>query len=108
MALEIFKLVGSVFVDTEQAEKSLQKTDETAGGLGDTLGKGIASVGKFAAGIGAAIGAAGAGLTAIAESTREYRTEQGKLQAAFETQGFAAEEAKKREKSSEKGGGVAR
>lgn len=95
MALEIFRLVGSVFVDTDKANKSLQNTDKNAGNLGKSLANGIKSVGKFAAGIGAAVGAAGAGLAAVAESTREYRTEQGKLQAAFETAGFSAAEAEK-------------
>ena len=33
MALEIFKLVGSVFVDTEKADESLQKTDKKASNL---------------------------------------------------------------------------
>ena len=37
MALEIFRLVGSVFVDTNKAEESLKKTDKQAGGLGTTL-----------------------------------------------------------------------
>ena len=46
MALEIFKLVGSVFVDTGEAEKSLQKTDKKAGSLGSTLVSGIKSIGK--------------------------------------------------------------
>ena len=95
MALEIFKLVGSVFVDTGQAEKSLQKTDKKAGGLASTLVKGIKSVGKFAAGIAGAAAAAGGALVAVAENTREYRTEQGKLEAAFQAAGFEGDEARK-------------
>lgn len=95
MALEIFRLVGSVFVDTDKADKSLKKTDKTAGDLGKSLMKGFAAVGKFAAGVLTTATAVGAGLVAVAESTREYRTEQGKLTAAYETNGFAAEEARK-------------
>ena len=95
MALEIFRLVGSVFVDTGAAEKSLQKTDKTAEGFGSKL----LNVGKKAAKFGLAVGtaavAAGAAMVAVTESTREYRTEQGKLQAAFETQNFSAETARK-------------
>ena len=94
MALEIFRLVGSVFVDTDKAEESLKKTDKAAGGLGTTLVNGAKNVGKFAVGFAGAAVAAGGALTAIAESTREYREEQGKLQAAFETSGFSAKEAK--------------
>jgi len=94
MALEIFRLVGSVFVDTDKAEESLKKTDKAAGGLGNTLVNGAKTVGKFAVGFAGAAAAAGGAMMAIAESTREYRTEQGKLQAAFETSGFSAEEAR--------------
>lgn len=93
MALEIFRLVGSVFVDTDKAEESLKKTDKTAGGLGNTLVNGAKTVGKFAVGFAGAATAAGGALMAIAETTREYREEQGKLQAAFQTSGFTAEEA---------------
>ena len=95
MALEIFRLVGSVFVDTDEADKSLKKTDKEAGKLGETLVKGVQSIGKFAAGIAATAAAAGAALVGIAESTREYRTEQGKLTTAFETAGHSAEDARK-------------
>ena len=94
MALEIFRLVGSVFVDTDKAEKSLQETDKKAGGLGTTLVNGAKTVGKFALGFAGAAAAAGGALTAIAENTREYRNEMGKLETAFETSGFSAEEAK--------------
>lgn len=94
MALEIFRLVGSVFVDTDAAQKSLQKTDKEASGLGQTLVKGAQSVGKFALGVAGVATAAGAGILALTESTREYRTEQGKLTAAFETQNFSAETAR--------------
>lgn len=94
MALEIFRLVGSVFVDTDKAEKSLQKTDKSAGGLAKSLSNGIQTVGKFAAGVAGAAAAAGGALVAVAESTREYRTEQGKLQAAFDSQNFSAEQAR--------------
>ena len=94
MALEIFRLVGSVFVDTDEADKSLKKTDKEAAGLGKTLVNGVKAVGKFALGIGAAAAAGAGALVALTESTREYRTEQGKLTAAFETNGFEAERAR--------------
>lgn len=94
MALEIFRLVGSVFVDTDKAESSLKKTDKDAEGLGTKLVSVATSAGKFAVGVVGAATAAGAAIVAVAENTREYRTEQGKLQAAFETSGFAAGEAR--------------
>ena len=95
MALEIFRLKGSVFVDTDKAEESLKKTDEKAGGLGKTLVDGAQKVGKFAMGVGAAAGAAGAAMVAIAENTREYRNEMGKLETAFAANDFSAEAARK-------------
>ena len=90
MALEIFRLVGSVFVDTDAADKSLKKTDKEAEGLGTKMVEAGKKAGKFALGVVGAAGAAGAALVAVAENTREYRTEQGKLQAAFESSDFSA------------------
>lgn len=95
MALEIFRLVGSVFVDTDKAEKSLKKTDKTAEGFGSKLATVGKAAGKFALGVAGAAVAAGTAIVALTESTREYRTEQGKLQTAFQTQNFSAETARK-------------
>ncbi len=94
MALEIFRLVGSVFVDTDDADKSLQKSDKSAEGLGKRFLSVVQSAGKFAAGVVGACTAVGAAIIGLTESTREYRTEQGKLEAAFATSGFAAGDAK--------------
>jgi len=94
MALEIFRLVGSVFVDTDAADKSLKKTDDNAAKLGQSLMNGVKKVGQFAAGVAATAAAAGAGIVALTENTREYRTEQGKLTTAFEMQNFTAEQAR--------------
>ena len=77
MALEIFRLVGSVFVDTDKAEKSLKKTDKNAEGLGSKLLAAGKTAGKFALGVAGAAAAAGAAIVGVTESTREYRTEQG-------------------------------
>ena len=54
MALEIFKLVGSIFIDTDKANESLAKTDKKATSVAEGLGK----AGKVAAGAAAAIGTA--------------------------------------------------
>jgi hypothetical protein len=94
MALEIFRLVGSVFVDTDKADKSMKKTDKNAEGVGKKLLNAGKAAGKFAAGVVGAAGAAGAAIIAVAENTREYRTEQGKLQAAFDASGFSADAAR--------------
>ena len=66
MALEIFRLVGSVFVDTDEANKSIKKADESAEGLGKKLLKGIGTAAKWAAGLTAAAGAGAAALYGVA------------------------------------------
>ena len=67
MALEIFKLVGSVMVDSEKADKSLEKTDKKASSLGQTLSKGVKTAGKFALGLGAAAVGVGAAVWKMAK-----------------------------------------
>ena len=63
MALEIFKLVGSVFVDTEKANESLQKTDKKASGFAATLGSVVGkAAGMATAVVGAATAVGGAAL----------------------------------------------
>lgn len=37
MALEIFKLMGSILVDSDEAEKSISNTEGKAEGLGNKL-----------------------------------------------------------------------
>lgn len=69
MALEIFRLVGSIFVDTESAEKSLGKTDEKAGNVGKTLLKGVSTAAKWGGAVVAGAGAAAAGLVGLANNT---------------------------------------
>lgn len=69
MALEIFRLVGSIFVDNDEANKSIAKTDEKAQGVGKTLANGVATAGKWAAGIAAGAAAAATGIAALTATT---------------------------------------
>lgn len=65
MALEIFKLVGSVFVDTDKANESLQKTDKTASSFASTLGSAVgkaAGVATAVVGMATAVGGAALGV----------------------------------------------
>lgn len=66
MALEIFKLVGSIFVDNEKANESISKTDGKAQGVGETLLNGIGTAAKWGAAITSGAAAAGASLVAFA------------------------------------------
>lgn len=73
--MEIFKLFGSIFVDTEEADKSISKTDEKAGGLGKTLLNSAASAGKFALGVGTAAAAGATALMGVATKSAETAKE---------------------------------
>jgi len=69
--VDIFKLVGSVFVDTEEANKSLSKTDDKANSVGQTLLGGAKKAGQFAAGLATAGTAAVGALVKVASSAAE-------------------------------------
>jgi phage-related minor tail protein len=81
------KKTGKDVDDLADASKKAEKSSE---GLGGALAN-AAKVGLTA--VGAAVGAVVGGLTAAAESTREYRTEMGKLDTAFTQNGFTADAA---------------
>lgn len=94
MAVEIFKLFGSIFVNNDEANKSISETEKKSKGVASTLGSGIKTAAKWGT---AMVGGAAAGvgaLSSVAESTREYRTEMGKLDTAFTTNKFSAADAK--------------
>lgn len=82
MALEIFRLMGSVFVDTDAATRSLHNVDNRAQGFGKTLLKGVGTAAKWAAGVAVAAGAAG---TAIAVSAVKSYAEYEQLVGGIET-----------------------
>lgn len=96
--MELFKLLGTIAIDNDQANKALADTARTAAGSSSETEASFAKVGTAAAGMvkafavaGAAIG--GAWIAAI-EGTREYRTEMGKLDTAFQASGHSSEAAK--------------
>ena len=63
--MEIFKLFGSILVDSDKADKSIAKTDKKAGGLSTSLGKGIKTAAKFGAALGAGALVAGGAIFAL-------------------------------------------
>lgn len=79
MALEIFKLFGSIMVDSSAAEDSIQKTDEKAEKLGNKLQSGIKTAGKWAAGITAGAAAVGGAMFKAAEKTAAHADEIDKM-----------------------------
>lgn len=62
MAIEVFKLFGSIMVDNEKANKSISETDKKAEGLGSKFISGVGTAAKWGAAI---VGAAAAGAAAL-------------------------------------------
>lgn len=65
---EIFRLFGSIMIDSTEAEKSLGKTDKAAQSTQDKLGKLVSGAAKFAAGAVASIAAAGTAVFKFADN----------------------------------------
>lgn len=65
---EIFRLFGSIFIDTSEAEKSLSKTDSKVKKLQVSLGKAVTGAAKMAAGVAASVASAGADVFAFADN----------------------------------------
>ena len=68
MALELFKLVGSIFVSSDEANKAIDKTEGKASNFASKLGSGIKTAAKWGTAIVGAASAAGAGLVKFAEN----------------------------------------
>lgn len=97
--MELFKLLGTIAVDNAQAKKAISDTAkeaETGSEKTDSsfkkIGESALKIGKSVLTAGAAMG--GAWIAAI-EGSREYRTEMGKLDTAFTTNGHSSKAAKK-------------
>lgn len=96
--MELFKLLGTIAIDNTKANKALQETARRAGTTTTEIEAAVNKIGSFAVGIAKGIGTiagimGGAWIAAI-ESTREYRTQMGQLETAFQTAGHSSEAAK--------------
>lgn len=69
MAVEIFKLFGSIFVNNDEANKSISKTDEKAKGVASTLGNGVKTAAKWGAAVVGGASAAVGGMMKMAQSS---------------------------------------
>lgn len=92
--LEIFKLLGTVAIDNANANKSIDETTDKASSLGEKLKNGIGTAAKWGTAVVGGAVAVGTAFVALAESTREYRTEMGKLETAFEVANHSTEAAR--------------
>ena len=75
MAIELFKLVGSIFIDNEKANESLQKTDKKASSFGETLGKVGKGALQFASVAGGAMLAVGGAALGVANDVSQTADE---------------------------------
>lgn len=64
--MEIFKLFGSILIDSAQAEASISKTGEKAEGITSKLGAGIKTAAKWGVAIAAGATAAGSAIMGVA------------------------------------------
>lgn len=67
--MEVFKLFGSILVNSDEAEKSIQKTESKAEKMAKTLGNGIKTAAKWGAGLVAGATAVAGGMVAAAKDT---------------------------------------
>lgn len=66
MAVEVFKLFGSIFVNNDEANKSIAETEKKGKGVATTLGSGVKTAAKWGAAVLGGATAAATGLTALA------------------------------------------
>ena len=113
--MDLFKLFGTVIVETKEAIDALDETSDAAKETSDSIGdlgneskksgktavdamnpvpSKFAAVAKAGTALVSAVVAIGTAMVALAENTREYRLEMGKLETAFDSAGHTTEAAK--------------
>lgn len=96
--MELFRLLGTIVVDNERANRAIDETGEHASEASNETQAAFQKIGGAAGAIVKGIATAGAVLggawIAAIESTREYRTEMGKLDTAFVASGHTSQAAK--------------
>lgn len=85
--MEVFKLLGTIAIKNDEANKKIEDTAKKAEGLSGTVSKIGEMTVKFGSTMAKSVGVIGAAWAASVEGSREYRTEMGKLNAAFTTAG---------------------
>lgn len=97
--MELFRLLGSIAIDNDQANRALDDTAHKAEDTSQETQSAFSKIGSVAGGIAKGIGVAGAAIggawLAAIEGSREYRTEMGKLDTAFQVSGHSSELAKR-------------
>lgn len=97
--MEIFKLLGTIAVNNEQANQALDDTTGKADDASNKVASAFGKIGSAAVTIGRGILTAGAALggawIAAIEGSREYRTQMNMLDTAFQASGHSSEAARK-------------
>lgn len=97
--MEIFRLLGTIAIDAQQANEAITDTTERASDAESKVAGAFTKIGGAAVKFGTALVTAGAAVggawVAAIESTREYRTQMGMLDAAFQTANHSTEAARK-------------
>ena len=97
--MELFQLVGTIIINNEQAKQELDETAKKAADTSNETQDAFSKIGSVAGGIAKGIATAGAAIggawLAAIEGSREYRSEMGKLESAFQSSGHSSETAKK-------------
>ena len=95
--MNLFELYAKLSMDASEYEAGVKEATQDGKALSGSLKNDLTKAADLGAkGLKVMAGvavAAGGSLVALSESTREYRTEMGKLNTAFETNGFTAETA---------------
>jgi hypothetical protein len=96
--MELFKLLGTIAIDNDSASRTMDDTAKKASATSSETQEAFQKIGSVAGGIAKGIGVAGAAIggawLAAIEGSREYRSEMGKLDTAFVTNGHSSEIAK--------------
>ncbi len=97
--MELFRLLGTIAIDNDSALRNIDETSERAEESSSKTSEAFKKIGAVAGTIAKGIAVAGVALggawVAAIEGSREYRTEMGKLDTAFVTNGHSSEAAKK-------------
>lgn len=96
--MELFRLLGRIAVDNTDANRAIDETAERAEESGEKTTGAFSKIGHAAGAIVKGVAVAGVALggawLAAIEGSREYRTEMGKLDTAFVTNGHSSAAAK--------------
>ena len=96
--MELFKLLGTIAVDANQAHQAIDDTSSKAENASERTSSAFATIGGAALKVGQMVITAGAAVggawVAAIEGTREYREQMGLLDSAFQASGHSSTAAK--------------